>query len=70
MTKIKGNNDGLGGRNETYRIGNRPRVKRAEVVKEIKQGKHPDAHVYKINEREYARDNPDNTKSDNVNRNK
>ncbi len=70
MTKIVGNNDGPGGRNETYKIGSRAAVKRTEVVKEIKQGKHPDAHVVKINGREYARDNPDYSKSDNVNRNR
>jgi hypothetical protein len=70
MTKIIGNNDGPGGRNETYKIGSRPAVKRTEIVKEIKQGKHPGAHVVKINGREYARDNPDHSKSDNVNRNK
>ena len=70
MTKIIGNNDGPGGRNETYKIGNRSAVKRVEAVKEVKQGKHPDAHVVKVKGREYVRDNPDNSKSDNVNRNK
>jgi len=70
MTKIVGNNDGPGGRNETYNIGNRKSIKRTTVVKEIKQGLHPGAHVVKINNREYARDNPDQSKKDNVNRNK
>ena len=70
MTKIIGNNDGPGGRNESYKIGKRSSVKRTEVVKEIKQGKHQGAHVVKINGREYARDNPDSSKRDNVNRNK
>lgn len=70
MTKIIGNNDGPGGRNNTYKIGNRPAVKRTEAVKEIEQGAHPGAHVVKINGRKYARDNPDHSKSDNVNRNK
>lgn len=70
MTKIKGNNDGPGGRNETYDIGSRKDVPRTQVVKEIKQGKHPDAHVVKVNGREYARDNPDHSKKDNVNRGK
>lgn len=45
MTTIKGNNDGPGGRNETYNVGKRKNVPRAQVVKEIEQGKHPDAHV-------------------------
>lgn len=70
MTKIIGNNDGPGGRNETYKIGNRSAVKRTEVVKEIKQGQHQGAHVVKVNGRQYARDNPDHSKSDNINRKK
>jgi len=70
MTKIVGNNDGPGGRNESYKIGGRKSVKRTEAVKEVKQGKHPDAHVVKVNNREYVRDNPDGSKKDNVNRNK
>jgi len=70
MTKIKGNNDGPGGRNSTYDIGSRKNVPRRTIVKEIKQGKHSGAHVVKINNREYARDNPDNSKKDNVNRDK
>lgn len=68
MTKIKGNNDGPGGRNETYDIGSRKNVPRPQVVKEVEQGKFPDAHVVKINNRKYVRDNPDNSKKDNVNR--
>lgn len=68
MTKIKGNNDGPGGRNETYKIGARAEVPRAVAVKEVKAGKHPDAHVVKINGSEYVRDNPDSSTKDNVNR--
>lgn len=70
MTKIIGNNDGKGGRNDTYKIGGRKAVPRTQAVKEVEQGKHPGAHVVKINGRKYVRDNPDNTKKDNVNRNK
>lgn len=70
MTKIKGNNDGPGRRNETYDIGSRKDVPRAQVVREIMQGKHPDAHVIRINGTDYARDNPDRSKADNVNRGK
>lgn len=70
MTKIVGNNDGPGGRNESYNIGKRKNVPRPKVVKEIEQGLHPDAHVVKVNGRKYARDNPDHSKRDNVNRNK
>ncbi len=70
MTKIIGNNDGLGGRNNTYKIGSRKRVPRRTAVKEVKQGKHPGAHVIKVKNREYVRDNPDSSTRDNVNRNK
>ena len=68
MTKIRGNQDGPNGRNESYRIGSRKNVPRLQAVKEVKAGKHPDAHVVKINGREYVRDNPDQSTSDNVNK--
>lgn len=70
MTKIIGNNDGPGGRNESYKIGSRKEVSRTQAVKEVKAGKHSGAHVVEINNREYVRDNPDSSKKDNVNRNK
>lgn len=70
MTKIRGRNDGPGGRNEHYDIGSRKNVPRLQVVEEIKKGKHPDAHVVTVKGREYARDNPDTSKKDNVNRRK
>jgi len=70
MTKIKGKNDGPGGRNEHYDIGNRKNVPRRNAVAEVKRGEHPGAHVVKVNNREYVRDNPDNSKKDNVNRDK
>ena len=41
MTKIIGNNDGPGGRNETYEIGSRKVVPRRTTVSEVKQGRHP-----------------------------
>jgi hypothetical protein len=70
MTKIKGRNDGPGGRNEHYDIGNRKNVPRRIAVAEVKRGEHPDAHVVKVKGREYVRDNPDRSKDDNVNRGK
>ena len=71
MTNIKGRNDGPGGRNEHYDVGRqRLNVPRRQVVAEIKRGEHPGAHIVKINGREYARDDPDHSKSDNVNRDK
>ncbi|HTK34932.1 MAG TPA: hypothetical protein VL358_06540 [Caulobacteraceae bacterium] len=70
MGKIVGNNDGPGGRNETYKIGSRMAVPRPEAVREVKAGQHPGNHVVKVNGREYVRDNPDASTRDNVNRNK
>lgn len=70
MTKIRGRNDGPGGRNEHYDVGSRKNVPRPQIVKEIKQGKHSGAHIVKINGRDYARDNPDGSTKDNVNRGK
>lgn len=68
VTKIKGNRDGPGGRNETYTIGSRKEVTRQQAVKEVEAGKHPDAHTVKVNGQKYVRDNPDGSKKDNVNR--
>jgi hypothetical protein len=68
MTKIKGNNDGPGGRNETFDIGKGKAVSRSKVVKEDEAGLHSGAHVLKINNRKNARDNPDQSKKNNVNR--
>jgi hypothetical protein len=67
MGKIRGNNDGPGGRNESYRIGARKNVPRQQAVREIENGLHPGNHVVEINGRKYARDNPDRSKKDNVN---
>lgn len=67
MRRIVGNQDGPGGRNETYTIGSRKRVPRAQAVKEVEQGKHPGHHVVEIRGRKYVRDNPDGSKLDNVN---
>lgn len=70
MSKITGKNDGPGGRNEHYDVGNRKNVPRRNIIAEIKRGEHVDTHVVNINDREYARDNPDRSKADNVNKTK
>lgn len=70
MGKIIGNNDGPGGRNESYRIGSRPAVPRREAVREVDAGKHPGNHTVQVHGRKYVRDNPDGSTRDNVNRNK
>lgn len=68
MTRIRGRRDGPNGRNEHYDVGPRSNVPRRNVVAEIKRGEHPGAHVITVKGREYARDNPDGSTSDNVNR--
>ncbi len=45
MGKIRGNNDGPGGRNETYRVGSRTHVPRSQMVKEVETGLHPGNHT-------------------------
>jgi len=67
MTRIRGRQDGPGGRNEHYDVGKRTNVPRRNIVAEIKRGEHPGAHIVEVNDREYARDNPDSSKRDNVN---
>ena len=67
MTRIRKSHDGAG-RDKTYNIGSRKDVPLAKVVKEIKQGKHPGAHLYKYDGINFPRDNPDSSKRDNVNK--
>lgn len=68
-TKITGNNDGENGRNKTYSIkGRNSSIPRSTIVKEIKDGKHPNHSTYKINDVEYARAKPNPKKSDNINK--
>ena len=51
---IRGNNDGPGGRNETYDIGSRKNVPRKKAVREVKKDQHPGTHVYTLNGQEYV----------------
>jgi hypothetical protein len=68
MSKIIGNRDGVNNRNETYNIGSRKNVVRKQAVAEVDKGLHKGYHIYKLNGKKYIRDNPDKSKSDNVNR--
>ena len=63
---IKGNRDGKNGENQTYTIIGRGKVTRKTLVKEIKQGKHPDSHVINVEGDEYARNNPNRKSEDNI----
>ena len=65
--KIKGNQDGEGGRNDTYTIPGRGTVPRGILVNEVKRGQHPNHSVYKRDGKEYVRSNPDNKKNNNIN---
>ena len=67
MAKIKGNQDGPGGRNESYRVGNRRAVPRTQAVREVDAGLHPGYHTINVNGKRYVRDNPDSSTADNVN---
>ena len=67
MTKIRKNHNGPG-RDKTYDIGRRKNIPLGKVVKEIKQGKHKGAHLYKYNGINFPRDIPDHSKKDNVNK--
>jgi hypothetical protein len=64
---IRGNKDGKNGENQTYTIpGRGSAIPREQVVKEIKQGQHPDHRTYTRNNVKYARSKPDTQKKNNV----
>lgn len=65
---ITGNNDGEGGRNESYTIPGRGVITRQILVKEVENGKHPDFSIYEINGEKFVRSDPDSTESNNVNK--
>lgn len=65
---IKGNNDGENGENDSYTIpGRGSQIPRPTVVREVKQGKHPNFSVYERNGVEYVRGKPDSRTRNNVN---
>ena len=66
-SSINGNGGGKNGGNKSYTVTGRGEVSRAKLVKEVKQGQHPDTHVYKREGVEYARNNPNHDKPDNIN---
>lgn len=65
--KVIGNQDGKGGRNESYQIRGRGTVPRKQVVKEVEEGKHPNHSVYELDGEKFIRANPNSKESDNVN---
>lgn len=66
---ITGNQDGLRGGNDTYTIqGRASDIPRKILVKEVKQGKHPNHTIIKINDVEYVKAKPNSKTKDNVNK--
>lgn len=63
---IRGNKDGEGGRNESYRIPGRGTAPRKKLVREIEKGKHPSFGTYTREGEKYARAKPDDSRSNNV----
>ena len=65
-SSINGNADGKNGSNKSYTVTGRGKVSRPKMVKEVKQGKHPDTHIMKRDGVEYTRNNPNSNKPDNI----
>lgn len=66
---INGNNDGPGGRNETYNIpGRGSEIPRDKLVREVEQGKHPHHGVVEVDGEKFVRSNPDHLRKNNVNK--
>lgn len=66
---INGNQDGLNGGNDTYNIpGRGSNIPRSKLIKEVKNGQHPNHTTTKINGKEYVKAKPNLTSNDNVSR--
>lgn len=66
-SRIKGNNDGPNGRNESYTYKGKTYT-RTQMVKRVEQGLHQENTVVTIKGKKYVKDKPDQSKKDNVNR--
>ncbi len=66
VLKIIGRREDSTGANTHYKLSNGQLVTRAQAVAMQKQGKLPRYHVVEVNGVEYLRDNPDNSPSDNI----
>jgi hypothetical protein len=65
--QIKGKGGGRNGGNASYTIPGRGTVPRRQLVREVKQGKHPNFGTVKVNGETYVRGLPDTSKGNNVN---
>lgn len=64
---IRGNKDGDNGANDSYRIpGRSSSIPRAQVVREVEKGNHPNHSVYERGGEKYVRSNPDSQNGNNV----
>lgn len=66
--KIRGNNDGENGQNDSYTIQGRGVVPRGNLVKEVEKGKHPNHSIYERDGEKYVRANPDSSSENNINK--
>ncbi|MGB5965586.1 MAG: hypothetical protein WBF77_04795 [Sulfurimonadaceae bacterium] len=68
-TNINGNHDGAKGGNDTYNIQGRAKnIPRNKLVKEVKEGKHPNHTTTNINGKNYVKAKPNPETKDNVNK--
>ena len=65
---IRGNRDGDNEHNDTYTIQGRGTVTRPKLVKEVKQGKHPNHTTIKVDGVDYVKAKPDSKKENNINK--
>lgn len=64
--RIIGRRENKTGGNTDYKLSNGKTVPRGEAVSMVKNGKLPGYHTVAVNGKKYLRDNPDNSKKDNI----
>lgn len=65
MGNIRVTKESPTGLNQRFNVGGRE-IPRSELVKEIRQGKHPDYHVMTFEGKEIPRSNPDKSQRNNL----
>lgn len=63
---IRGNGDGKNGENQSYTVWGRGPVSRAQLVREVRNGQHPNFGIVTVDGTPYVRANPDGQKGNNV----
>lgn len=65
--KIKVTKEGPTGLNTRFKVQGTPGIEpRTKLIKDVKQGKHPDYHVRNNGRVEYIASNPDGSKKNNL----